>query len=304
MLGAIGGRAPSSAAVEAVYRRSGGIPFVVEELMRGVGPDLCSDDFLTAQLPWSLDEAVRQQLGGLERAERDVVDALAVFGETGVVRHARRADRARRRRPARRAQRARPARTCSSSRRNDHFWFAHALVADAVAQQLLGRQRRLLHQRALEALQAAARCRPCLAGPPRRRRRALRAGRADRPRRRPAVPRRRGLVPGAAPGQPRAGGGARRPRAAARGHRCRVAPRLPRRGAELRPPLAGAGGRRRRSRRGPAVPHPPAPRAGHRCRARQRPRRAGADGRDAARRPGQGPGVRGDRPDHDARPAW
>ena len=186
MLGAIGGRAPSSAAVEAVYRRSGGIPFVVEELMRGVGPDLCSDDFLTAQLPWSLDEAVRQQLAGLERAERAVVDALAVFGEpasfdmlgalteldegdlldalsaldTGE--RARRVDerpllvRARARRRRRRPAAARP---------------PAPAAARARARGVAGRAGR----------------RPCLAGPSRRRRRALRAGRADRPRRRPAA---------------------------------------------------------------------------------------------------------------------
>ena len=51
---------------------------------------------------------------------------------------------------------------------NDHFWFAHTLVADTVAQQLLGRQRRRLHERALEAHAGGARRRPCLAGPPRR----------------------------------------------------------------------------------------------------------------------------------------
>ena len=153
MLGAIGGRSPSSAAVETVFRRSSGIPFVVEELMRGVGLELCSDDLLAAQLPWSLDEAVRQQLAGLDRGERAVVDALAVFGEpasfdllAGV------------------SELDEPDLLDALSglaRANvlvepitDHFWFAHALVADTVAQQLLGRQRRRLHERALVALQA------------------------------------------------------------------------------------------------------------------------------------------------------
>jgi hypothetical protein len=35
---------------------------------------------------------------------------------------------------------------------DDTFWFGHALVADAVQQQLLGRERRRLHERSLTAL--------------------------------------------------------------------------------------------------------------------------------------------------------
>jgi DNA-binding CsgD family transcriptional regulator len=153
MLGAIGGVPPSSAAVEAVYRRSGGIPFVVEELLRGTGRELCSDDLLTAQLPWSLDEAVRQQLAGLSVAERGLVDALAVFGDpasfdmlatlTELPEH----DLLEALRELARAN-------VLIEPTNDYFWFAHALVADAVSHQLLGRERRRLHQRALVALEA------------------------------------------------------------------------------------------------------------------------------------------------------
>ena len=39
---------------------------------------------------------------------------------------------------------------------DDRFSFRHALVSDEVERQLLGRERRLLHQRALDALLAAA----------------------------------------------------------------------------------------------------------------------------------------------------
>ena len=80
MLGAIDGVLPSSAAVDAVYRRSGGVPFVIEELVRCCGRGACSEDLLSVQLPWSLDEAVRQQLAEMPAAERRVIDALAVFG--------------------------------------------------------------------------------------------------------------------------------------------------------------------------------------------------------------------------------
>ena len=80
LIAAIIGRQPSSAAVEAVYRRSGGVPFVIEELMRFAGPDACSDDIIDAQLPWSLAEAVRVQVAALSPQERTIVEVLAVFG--------------------------------------------------------------------------------------------------------------------------------------------------------------------------------------------------------------------------------
>lgn len=151
MMAAIFGSAVSSAAVEAVTRRSGGVPFVVEELLRCCGPDACSDDIVSAQLPWSLEEAVRQQLADLSPAERVVVDALGVFGQpagfellasltghdepellqllSGLV-----------------------ARSVIEESRDDRFWFAHALLADAVPNQLLGRERRRLHERCFELL--------------------------------------------------------------------------------------------------------------------------------------------------------
>ena len=137
-----------------MFRRSGGIPFVVEELVRCCGADACIDDLKTAQLPWSLDEAVRQQLAGLSDDERRVVDALAVFGDPAPFEVLR--DAVRRRRPA--TARPRCARLVDKGivvePSDDTFWFGHALVADAVQQQLLGRERRSLHERSLEALRA------------------------------------------------------------------------------------------------------------------------------------------------------
>ena len=80
LVAAIRGDQPPSAVVEAVYRRSGGVPFVVEELIRCCGPRSGAGDLLTVELPWSLEEAVQQQLAGLHAAERTVVEALAVYG--------------------------------------------------------------------------------------------------------------------------------------------------------------------------------------------------------------------------------
>jgi len=153
MLGAISEAAPSSGAVEAVFRRSGGIPFVVEELIRCCGPLACTDDLRTAQLPWSLDEAVRQQLAGLDADERRVVDALAVFGDPApfeVLGEVCALDEDR----ILAALRSLVARGIVIEPSDDRFWFAHALVADAVHQQLIGRERRRLHERSLAALRS------------------------------------------------------------------------------------------------------------------------------------------------------
>jgi DNA-binding CsgD family transcriptional regulator len=155
LMAAIAGRPVSSAAVEAVYRRSGGVPFVVEELMRIAGPDVCSDDLISAKLPWSLEEAVRQQLSDLTDADRTIVEVLAVFGqpagfealttisgldERDLIRHLR----------------GLVERGVIVETRHDRLWFSHALVAESVTQQLLGRERRRLHEACLDALTAVA----------------------------------------------------------------------------------------------------------------------------------------------------
>jgi DNA-binding CsgD family transcriptional regulator len=153
LLGAISNGSPSSGAVEAVFRRSGGIPFVVEELVRCCGPLACTDDLRTAQLPWSLDEAVRQQLAGLDADERRVVDALSVFGDPApfeVLGEVCALDEDR----ILAALRSLVARGIVIEPSDDRFWFAHALVADAVHQQLIGRERRRLHERSFAALRA------------------------------------------------------------------------------------------------------------------------------------------------------
>jgi DNA-binding CsgD family transcriptional regulator len=153
MLGAIGSASPSSGAVEAVFRRSGGVPFVIEELMRCCGPDACTDDLKTSQLPWSLNEAVRQQVNDLPADERRVIDALAVFGDPAPFEVLMAVGEL----PEERLQVALTSLVAQSTvveSVDDTFWFAHALVADAVQQQLLGRERRRLHERSLATLKA------------------------------------------------------------------------------------------------------------------------------------------------------
>jgi len=155
LIAAIIGRQPSSAAVAAVYRRSGGVPFVIEELMRFAGPDACSDDIIDAQLPWSLAEAVRVQVAALSPQERTIVEVLAVFGQpagfeelaavTGLdepelLTHLR----------------SLVAKEVIDETRNDRLWFSHALLAESVTQQLLGRERRRLHEASFETISRMA----------------------------------------------------------------------------------------------------------------------------------------------------
>ncbi len=147
----VSGGQPSSAFVEAVHRRTAGLPFVVEELMRVVGPRAPVSELLEAELPWSLEEAVRQQLEGLDHGQRRVVEALAVYGRAAsfeslmVVTEAEEADLLT-------ALRALTSAAVVVEVSDDQFWFSHALVADAVVHQLLGRERRRLHERCFEAV--------------------------------------------------------------------------------------------------------------------------------------------------------
>ena len=148
------GGQPSSAFIEALHRRSAGIPFVVEELMRVVGPRPMVADLLDAELPWSLEEAVRQQLAGLAHGRRQVVEALAVYGRSAsfeallVVTEASDADLID-------ALRSLVDAGVVVEVSDDQFWFSHALVADAIVHQLLGRERRRLHERCFEAVRRA-----------------------------------------------------------------------------------------------------------------------------------------------------
>ncbi|MCB0998930.1 MAG: AAA family ATPase [Acidimicrobiales bacterium] len=141
----------SSAAVEAVTRRSGGVPFVVEELMRCIDADACGGEVFDVQLPWSLEEAVRHQLADLSQVERTVVDALAVLAEpsgfevlasaTGLTDD-----------DLLSGLRRLMEREVVVELRDDRLWFHHALMADAVQHQLLGRERRRLHERCFDTL--------------------------------------------------------------------------------------------------------------------------------------------------------
>jgi DNA-binding CsgD family transcriptional regulator len=154
-IAASSGAQPSSAFIEALHRRSAGIPFVIEELMRVVGPRAMVSELLEAELPWSLEEAVRQQLEGLDHGRRRVIEALAVYGRAAsfealqVVTEADEGELLD-------ALRALTSAGVVVEVADDQFWFSHALVADAIVHQLLGRERRRLHARCFEAVRQAS----------------------------------------------------------------------------------------------------------------------------------------------------
>ena len=152
LLSAVYGRPVPWHVADTVLRRSGGNPFFVEELLLAAGqtdPEGLAD----LPLPWNLSEVVLRHLDELDESQRRVVDAAAVLGSrfpfdvlAGVV---------------------------ASSEDDlivmlrglvdagllveeepDVFSFRHALTREAVAGQLLGRQRRRLHTRALAVMRA------------------------------------------------------------------------------------------------------------------------------------------------------
>lgn len=144
------GGTPPTGVVAAIHERTGGNPFAVEELVRAYG-DAGFEDLTSGALPWTLAEVVGERLHDLDVAEREVIEAAAVCGMSmsfdllGAV-VGRTEDE------LLAILRTLVDRDLLEERDDDDFVFRHALVRDAVNQQLLGRQRRRLHERVLAAL--------------------------------------------------------------------------------------------------------------------------------------------------------
>jgi DNA-binding CsgD family transcriptional regulator len=153
MLEAVYGRAPSAETVLTLHRRTQGNPFFVEELIATAGTD-DPEALDRVALPWNAAEAVLRRLDALAPQERAVADAAAVLATR--VRFdllAAVCDISEDRLIV--ALRELVARGLLIEGDNDSFTFRHALTREAVAEQLLGRQRRRLHQKALAALRQA-----------------------------------------------------------------------------------------------------------------------------------------------------
>jgi DNA-binding CsgD family transcriptional regulator len=135
---------------DAVHRRTGGNPFFVEELLLATR-EHDPEQLDTIPLPWNLTEVVLRHLDGLSEEERRVIDAAAVLGsrfpfdvlaavvainEDDLIRVLRRLVEV----------------GLLFEDEPDVFSFRHALTQEAIAGQLLGRERRRLHERALTVM--------------------------------------------------------------------------------------------------------------------------------------------------------
>jgi DNA-binding CsgD family transcriptional regulator/tetratricopeptide (TPR) repeat protein len=151
-LSAVYDEAPASAVIEALYNRTGGNPFFLEELLASSGAGTASE-LVAMPLPWSLEEVVQRQLDGLAPAERHVAEVAAVCGPSSrfdVLAEVAELDEADLIGLLRRLI----DRDLLIEGTGELFVFRHALVRDAVEGSLLRRQRTRLHERALAALQA------------------------------------------------------------------------------------------------------------------------------------------------------
>lgn len=160
LLAAVAGRPVPYRLVASLYHRTGGNPFFLEELLRGhEGDDL--ESLAEQPLPWSLAEVLRRQAEDLDPERLRVVEAAAVLGqrvpfdllaavtgaeEQGLIE----------------LLRDLVARGLLVEAADDEFAFRHALVREALTERMLGRQRRRLHEAALEVLLAQGAADPAL----------------------------------------------------------------------------------------------------------------------------------------------
>jgi DNA-binding CsgD family transcriptional regulator len=146
---ATGAPAPVRAAT-ALHHRTGGNPFFLEELLRALGGyDVAA--LVEQPLPWSLGDVLRRQVDDLDELSHRIVEAATVLGHripfdllaevTGAGEDELIA-----------VLRTLVTRGVLVESGEDEFAFRHALVREAIADQMLGRQRRRLHEAALDAL--------------------------------------------------------------------------------------------------------------------------------------------------------
>lgn len=153
LLNAVYGELPSFRTTTALHVRTGGNPFFLEELMAS-SPGFPTCDTTSMPLPWTVSEVVRSQFDDLDHDVRRIVaaaselgrrvpfDVLAAVTETSedhlipLLRVAVDSGLLVETEP-------------------DVFGFHHEIAREAIAGSLLGRERRRLHQTALDVLRAA-----------------------------------------------------------------------------------------------------------------------------------------------------
>jgi DNA-binding NarL/FixJ family response regulator len=160
MLATARGRPVSYRTAVTLHNRTGGNPFFLEELLRAYeGQDL--EAVCEQPLPWSLAEVLRRQVAGLDPAGQRILEAAALLGHRipfdllAAVTKASEDDLID-------VLRELVQRGVLVESGDDEFTFRHALLREAITGQMLGRQRRRLHEAALEALLAADEVDPAL----------------------------------------------------------------------------------------------------------------------------------------------
>jgi DNA-binding CsgD family transcriptional regulator len=152
-LAAVYGRAPSYRVVETLHARTGGNPYFLEELLSAsAGAD--PEQLIAQPLPWSIGEVVRSQLDDLKPNEQRILEAAAVLGsrvsfdllsavtstpEDELID----------------VLRALVASGMLLETEDDVFSFRHAIAREAIEADLLGREKRRLHEQALVALRSS-----------------------------------------------------------------------------------------------------------------------------------------------------
>jgi DNA-binding CsgD family transcriptional regulator len=147
MIGAVQGTPAPAAVVAAIHARSDGIPLYVEELLAAVRGTGTLGDVGELRVPDSLTDVLLLRAAGLDPADRDIADAAAVIGRTfdfdllAAVTGAEPAAMDRALRAAQDAFLVQPGAT------RDTFDFRHALIRDALYDQIPVPRRRALHER-------------------------------------------------------------------------------------------------------------------------------------------------------------
>jgi DNA-binding CsgD family transcriptional regulator len=152
LLTAMTGRPPPYRAAVALQNRTGGNPFFLEELVKAAGGgELDLGKLSMDPLPWNLADALRRQLDELNPTQERVIEAAAVLGRKvpfdllAVVTGLAEDDLID-------VLRELVRRGLLVEMGDDEFGFRHALAREAISDQLLGRQRRRLHELAFENL--------------------------------------------------------------------------------------------------------------------------------------------------------
>ncbi|WP_436533175.1 ATP-binding protein [Actinoplanes sp. HUAS TT8] len=146
---ATGAPAPLRAAT-ALHHRTGGNPFFLEELLRAL-PGFDLEELVDQPLPWSLADVLRRQVDDLDPVSHRIVEAATVLGHRipfdllSAVTGAGEDELIT-------VLRDLVTRGVLVESGDDEFAFRHALVREAIAGQMLGRQRRRLHETALDVL--------------------------------------------------------------------------------------------------------------------------------------------------------